>query len=228
MTLGLGDLAFVGAAAGASFDFLNPANIGQPVGGGYFAGLISHTANGSPTHVLIVAPAESGATGTGYSLTTDLSWSPLSSKTASTSEFDGAANTAVLVDNGINNYPAAKFCTELTIGGFTDWYLPSRYEMGIAYINLKPSTVSNYSFSGVNPYSVPKRNSTYTATIPGQTSIASFQSGNAQAFSVTSTHWSSTQSNEFQARVFIMDGRDDAGNNKNNLRLVRAFRRIAL
>jgi hypothetical protein len=33
-----------------------PAVIGEPFGGGFFAGYISHTADGNPTHALIVAP----------------------------------------------------------------------------------------------------------------------------------------------------------------------------
>jgi hypothetical protein len=51
-----------------------PAVIGEPFGGGYFAGYISHTADGSPTHALIVAPRATGATGTGYTLPTNLQW----------------------------------------------------------------------------------------------------------------------------------------------------------
>jgi hypothetical protein len=51
-----------------------PAVIGEPFGGGFFAGYISHTADGNPTHALIVAPRETGATGTGYTLTTNPKW----------------------------------------------------------------------------------------------------------------------------------------------------------
>ena len=43
-----------------------PAVIGEPFGGGYFAGYISHTADGNATHALIVAPRATGATGSGY------------------------------------------------------------------------------------------------------------------------------------------------------------------
>jgi len=49
-----------------------PVNIGEELGGGYFAGYISHTADGVPTHALIVAPRANGATGGGYTLTTRL------------------------------------------------------------------------------------------------------------------------------------------------------------
>jgi hypothetical protein len=51
-----------------------PAVIGEPFGGGFFAGYISHTADGNPTHALIVAPRETGATGSGYTLTTNPKW----------------------------------------------------------------------------------------------------------------------------------------------------------
>ena len=61
-----------------------PAVIGEPWGGGYFAGYISHTADGNPTHALIVAPRETGATGTGYTLTTNLQWKTANTTTAGT------------------------------------------------------------------------------------------------------------------------------------------------
>jgi hypothetical protein len=103
-----------------------PAVIGEPWGGGYFAGYISHTADGNPTHALIVAPRATGATGTGYTLTTNLAWKTLNNTTSDTaSDFDGAANTAAMVTAGINIHPAANFCVGLSIGGFSDWYLPA-------------------------------------------------------------------------------------------------------
>jgi hypothetical protein len=42
-----------------------PVKVGEAYGGGFFAGYISHTADGNPTHALIVAPRATGATGTG-------------------------------------------------------------------------------------------------------------------------------------------------------------------
>jgi len=91
---------------------------GDPLEGGYFAGYISHTADGVATHALIVAPAATGATGTGYTLTTNLQWKTSNSTTAgTTSPFDGAANTAAMVTAGIAAHPAANFCVGLSIGG---------------------------------------------------------------------------------------------------------------
>jgi hypothetical protein len=208
-----------------------PAVIGEAFGGGYFAGYISHTADGNPTHALIVAPRATGATGTGYTLTTNLAWKTANTETAgTTSVFDGAANTAAMVTAGIADHPAANFCVGLSIGGFSDWYLPSRYEMDIAYFNLKPSTAANNTNWGINIYSVPKRDINNTTTYPTQTALAAFNTS-AEAF-VASYHWLSTEFNATNGWALSLgSGLHNGGNpgfNKANLSLVRAFRRIAL
>jgi hypothetical protein len=212
-----------------AFDFLNPANIGQPVGGGYFGGLISHTADGNPTHALIAAPAATGATGTGYMLTTMLQWKTATTTTAgATSVFDGAANTAAMVAAGIADHPAAQFCVNLSIGGATDWYLPARWELDIAYFHLKPTTAVNNTSWGDNPYSVPRRDSKYTTGVPPQTSITAFQDGNAEAF-ISVNHWSSNENGASNAWVFSLGNGAQANNVlKTTGFRVRAFRRIAL
>ena len=204
-----------------------PAVIGEPFGGGYFAGYISHTANGSPTHALIVAPRETGATGTGYTLST--AWQYKTAGTATTgtdSVFDGAANTAAMVTAGIADHPAAQFCNNLSIGGFADWYLPSYAEMNIAYFNLKPTTNSNNVPDGSNVYAVPQRSSNWTAAYPLQTSLALFSSG-GQAF-VTNNHWTSTQASAPNGWVVRFDSGRLGQDAKISVNSVRAFRRIAL
>lgn len=204
-----------------------PAVIGEPWGGGYFAGYISHTADGNPTHALIVAPRETGATGTGYTLTTMLAWKTATTTTAgTTSIFDGAANTAAMVTAGIADHPAANFCVSLNIGGFTDWYLPSRLELDIAYFNLKPTTTSNITTVDINSYAVPARSLNYTAGYPTQTYVTSFNTS-AEQF-VSDFHWSSTQTDPTNAGQIRMNDAFYRGVNKTNLFLVRAFRRIAL
>ena len=206
-----------------------PAVIGEPFGGGYFAGYISHTADGNPTHALIVAPRATGATGTGYTLTTMLAWKTTADTTAgTTSTFDGAANTAAMVAAGINNHPAAKFCTELTIGGYNDWYLPSRYELDIAYFNLKPGTQANNTTVGINDYSVPKRVSNNTASYPSQSYISAFNTS-AEAFAAD-FHWSSTEasSNNTYYLIFSSGNQGLYVKTDTSLMLARAFRRIEL
>ena len=210
-----------------------PAVIGEPFGGGYFAGYISHTADGNPTHALIVAPRATGATGTGYTLTTMLTWKTANTTTAGTgSSFDGAANTAAMVTAGIADHPAANFCVGLSIGGFTDWYLPARYELDIAYFNLKPHVTVNSTSWGINNYSVPKRVSNFTSSYPGVTGLANFLLNTGGQYFVNSpNHWSSTDSNATNAYSVSMDNGSQtnfSGGLKTNLLAVRAFRRIAL
>jgi hypothetical protein len=229
MTFSLFDVAFVGSLTPPSaFDFLNPANIGRPVAGGYFVGLISHTANGVATHALIVAPRATGATGGGYALSTNLQWKTTQTTTANANSiFDGAANTAAMVAAGIGNHPAAKFCVDLSIGGFTDWYLPSRLELGIAYFHLKPTTQNNDTSTGSNAYSVPPRPSNYSAGFPSQTTVTAF-STSAEAFASGQSHWSSTDVISSLASAVFFGNGNLASNTKTATNPVRAFRRIAL
>jgi hypothetical protein len=206
-----------------------PAVIGEEFGGGYFAGYISHTADGNPTHALIVAPRETGATGTGYTLTSNLQWKTTTTTTAgTTSTFDGAANTAAMVAAGIDDHPAAKFCVDLSIGGFTDWYLPAIYELEIAYFNLKPSTTANSTTAGANPYAVPARNNNYTLSHPRQTFVSLFATG-SEAFAAN-FHWQSREYNASSAGSVNMNsgGQGDIYSKTAASVLVRAFRRIAL
>ena len=208
-----------------------PAVIGEPFGGGYFAGYISHTADGNPTHALIVAPRATGATGTNYELTTNLLIKTTDTTTANTgSPFDGAANTAAMiaddVSTGVQNHPAAQFCDGLSIGGFTDWYLPARYELDIAYFNLKPTTQANNTLSGSNIYSVPRRNSNNTASYPTQTTLTAFNTS-AEAFTPLQ-HCASTESGVNSWTVEFDSGRHIFRNKTSGIRSLRAFRRIAL
>ncbi len=206
--------------------------IGTAYGGGYVAGFISHTANTVPTHALIVAPRATGATGTSYTLATNLAWKTTqTSTTGTTSDFDGVVNTAAMITAGISNHPAAQFCVNLSIGGFTDWYLPSRLELDIAYFNLKPSTASNNNSWGTNNYSVPKRTANNTTVYPAQTGLATF-STSSQAF-IDGIHWSSTQLSDPIIAYYLnfangAQNEGGAASLKTSTNRVRAFRRIAL
>jgi hypothetical protein len=200
-------------------------NIGDAFEGGFFAGLISHTDDGVATHALIVAPAATGASGTGYTITTNLVWKTTQTSTAgTTSPFDGAINSA-----NMNNasHPAAQYCEGLSIGGYSDWYLPARYELDIAYENLKPTTNSNRTEWGINPYSVPERTVNRTAGAPAQTSIAAFQSGGAEAF-VANFHWSSTENGATDGWSLVFTEGLQSRLDKDDGYFVRAFRKIAL
>jgi hypothetical protein len=216
-----------------------PAVIGEPFGGGFFAGYISHTADGSPTHALIVAPKADGALGTGYTGSNpkwadqDVAVPAHNTLINASSAFDGKANTDLMMSliaagtYSAGAFPAAQFCADLSIGGFTDWYLPTALELDIAYFNLKPSTAVNSTVNGINSYSVPKRTTNYTAAYPAQTYVTAFNTS-AEAFT-TFNHWSSTETSATVAQRFDLGSATVASDTKTlTTRRVRAFRRIAL
>jgi hypothetical protein len=211
-------------------DSLSLPAIGAAYEGGFYAGLISHTDDSVATHALIVAPRATGASGTGYTLATNYQWKTSNTNTADASNvFDGAVNETAIVTAGLAAHPAANFCSGLTIGGYTDWYLPSRYELQIAYFNLKPSTASNSTSFGINPYSVPERTTNHTAGIPAQTTVAAFQAGGSEAFEAQG-HWSSTipaaSSNPFV--FYFGDGVPGQFIGANQTERCRAFRKVTI
>jgi hypothetical protein len=203
-----------------------PTVIGQSYGGGYYAGQISTTGNGVATHYLIVAPKASGQTITGYA-TGDFTGSP-------TSWIDGPGNSTYMNNS---NYQAAPFCKALTIGGYTDWYMPANYEVEILYYNLKPTTASNIiggSLSG-NPYAVPSQSGQeYTSGTPARTTATAFMSGGSEAFDTGSGvyYWTSTDARgrtSFRDAYILdfVDGSAYSGPKATPYR-VRAVRRVPI
>jgi hypothetical protein len=212
-----------------------PVRIGEVWGGGFFAGYISHTANGNPTHALIVAPRATGATGTGYTLTSNKSWStsniPSGSSLASNSSFDGRLNTDQIISAGIQNYPAAEFCVNLTIGGYTDWYLPSLLELEIAYFNLKPGTSTSVTLPS-NPYAVPRLSASSFRVLQTQVSAFTTTEDFVQDV-IPNAHWSSTGGggqNNYPRHFNFGNGQttNNFAFTATGPQKVRAFRRVSL
>jgi hypothetical protein len=193
-----------------------PLVIGQAYGGGYYAGQIG--VSGVATHNLVVGPVSSAQN-------SSIQWKTANTTTAGTSSvIDGPANSAAM-----NNasHPAAQFCEGLTIGGFSDWYMPAKNELDVCYFNLKPSTASNNTSSGINTNAVPSRSDNYTAGTPAQTSAADFQTGGPEAFAVA-RYWASTQfSAGYGWKQFFQSGLQNDGT-KTYLYSVRAVRRISV
>jgi hypothetical protein len=196
--------------------------IGEALGGGFFAGQIGVSSVAS--HNLIIGPLSTAQqTSTLY-------------KNANTAvggggadnDINGPQNTSRMVADGNSTvYPAAHFCNDLVIGGFSDWYMPAQNEIEVCYFNLKPTTASNTTSSGINPNAVPARASNYTSGDPAQTSVAAFQSGGAEAFAAA-RYWSSTELSATNARAQAFDNGTQYSYAKDNSRNVRAIRRVAV
>jgi len=193
--------------------------IGDAFGGGFFAGQISTAGNSIADYNLVVGPKASAES--------SQLWQTANTNTAGTSSvIDGPANSSAMNDA---SHPAAQFCKALTIGGFTDWYMPAKNEFEVCYYNLKPTTTSNNTSSGINANAVPARASNYTAGTPAQTSAAAFQSpSGTQYFATNVDRWTSTQATAQYAWNQIFSTGNQAQQYKTNGNDVRAIRRVAV
>lgn len=189
---------------------------GNAHAGGFFAGLI--LVHGE-THALIVSPKAEGEHDDAELLKSG------ANVPGALSFFDGEANTAALAAAGSD---LAKWAQGLAIGGFTDWYLPSRDELEICYRAFKPTDEENYCWRGDNPSSVPAGYA-YSKDSPAQTGIEAFKAGGAEAFEDT-WYWTSTQCAGIESYAWYQDfdlGGQDHGHKDYELR-ARAVRRYKI
>jgi hypothetical protein len=205
---------------GGTYKAPGPTTIGQAFGGGFYAGQIG--VSGVATHYIIVGPVASAQA--------QRAWKNVNTTTSGAdSNIGGPQNTADMVANGNSTvYPAAHFCNDLVTGEQTDWYMPARNELEVCYYNLKPTTTSNNTDSGINPNAVPARASNYTAGDPAQTSVTAFRSGGSEAFAADG-YWTSTEqdSNNARAQTFS-SGIQFYATKSYSGRRVRAIRRVAV
>jgi len=207
-----------------------PGAIGTAYQGGYFAGQVN---SGGTIYNLVVSPVSSGQTSTNagsYSSSTTYS------------NIDGPTNSATLAGQSRSS---AVFCEGLTIGGYSDWYLPALNELQTIYYYAKPTTANNITNRGSNSNAVsPQPVSTnYTLTVPAQSSADVF-AGGSQTFSPyigsggVGNYWSSTtDSRGYQQGILAVQfGPDGTGGNSGNWggqyqptsQGVRAIRRVAV
>lgn len=117
---------------------------------------------------------------------------------------EGRAATQAMASAGdATQYPAAHWASGLSIGGYSDWYVPARDELERIWRFLKPATVNNYTTAdrptgsalpyavngavgdtspshGINPNATATGNA-YNTSSPARTGVAVFQAGGAQA-----------------------------------------------
>lgn len=209
--------------------------IGDSYEGGYFAGKI---VQGGTTYNLVVAPKSSGQN-SGKEYKTDNSAAPSETQTL---------NNGVSASSSMNSasYPAAQFCEGLSIGGFSDWYMPSRDELELCYRNLKPTTASNYVDEtrpkstiiypenndvsgdgvGVNRNSNPT-GAAYTVSSPAQTAVEIFKSGETEAFSAA-LYWSSSEFSDTKSWIQNFAEAFQFSEFKFDVKYVRAVRRVSV
>ena len=189
--------------------------------GGYYAG--ANIIVGSKEYAIIIAPKELGET--------VLQWKTSTSVTSgANSTYDGKANMAAIEVAGLSIHPAAQYCANLDINGFNDWHLPAPDELEVGYRYLKPTTISNYTYSrplhnavnGTNPNSNPV-GSGYTSGSPSLTGVSDFQSSGSQVFETT-YYWTSMEYSSSNSWIqYFNYGTQTYGNKANSYRL-RAVR----
>jgi|688.fasta_scaffold854041_1 hypothetical protein len=194
-----------------------PTVIGQAYAGGYYAGQIG--VSSVATHYIVIGPVASAQV-------TNTNWQTSNTSTAGTSSvIDGPSNSAAMNDAA---HPAAFFCEGLSVGGFSDWYLPAKNELEICYYNLKPTTANNNTSSGTNTNAVPSRGSNYTTGTPSQTSATDFLTGNSQSFVGGVSYWTSTENAANKAWVQYFPNGNQLPNYKASSYIARAIRRVAV
>jgi Protein of unknown function (DUF1566) len=160
--------------------------IGTFMEGGHFGGVIRIN---DALFGVIWAPKEGGET--------TAAWAPQRNDVqCAMSCFDSVSNTKALAEAGSQ---LAAWALGLTINGFSDWCIPARDVLELAYRHLKPTTyeTGGYFRDGDNPSSVPA-GYPYREKLIEQTALEQFQEGNAEAFE-EEDYWSSTQSSDDRA-----------------------------
>jgi hypothetical protein len=182
-TIGTG----ISIGGGVSISTQLGPSIGDAYGGGFYAGQISTSGNGVATHNLVISPRASGTAFNRRYLNFNIA------VVNTNSVIDGPTNSAAVVALYGTNAQAAYFCETLTVGGFSDWYLPAKNELEVLYYNLKPLPTNNNTSSGINPNAIPPRASNYTTGTPSRTSATQFQAYSGTEYMIPTYYWSSTQ-----------------------------------
>lgn len=204
-----------------------PTEFGQEFQGGFYAGKMKYS---DGEYWLVVAPKSTEASG--------LQWKTSQATDAGAlSVYDGAVNTISINDE---SHPAAKYCSDLTINGYKDWYLPARDELELCYRNLKPSTGANKVGAraahvgtgnfGDNNNSIPV-GSSYTSNTPAQTLSTLFQFGNSEHFS-SDYFWTSSEALTLAGYAMaqkFLDGEQNSYPKTNTASAkIRAVRRVKI
>ena len=171
-----------------SFNIINPI-IGDFWRGGYYVGDISDTYNSGVASYRLILSEQSAETfkrirtdATSYPTDPFPRISPWSewngyynTRQVNTEKITSTSSETAIADFSV--YEAFNYCRNLTLNGYSDWYIPSTNEWDVVYRSFKPAIDSNDTRSptstvyalGVNYYAVPVRTTVQTSTVPAQT-----------------------------------------------------------
>lgn len=108
--------------------------VGTFVEGGYVAGIMDTIQSGGERYLLLVSEKKTQIIDAWYKYGTN------PNNNTATSKWNGLENTIKLANT---NFPAANYCANLDLNGYTDWYLPAIDELELIYRNLKATDVVN-------------------------------------------------------------------------------------
>ena len=189
--------------------------IGLSLHGGHFGGIVRI---GEHMHAIIWAPKAHGET--------SAIWLPEPQLIpGATSCNDSMANTKAMADAGS---PLAQWALGLNINGYTDWCIPARDVLELAYRHLKPTThkTGGHFRDGDNPSSVPA-GYPYAHSPINQTTVQAFQADQPEAFE-PEWYWSSTCYNAASAWGQDFYDGDQVSITQNDELRARAVRLIQL
>ena len=225
----------------SGFNVQGVPDVGQEYGGGFFVGQMYGSNltsgggldDGGVIYNIIMAPKATGERGV---QTTEKPINPGTTTNFSDSQSFGKVAQDSNTDS---NFVYWTWARNLTIGGFTDWYVPAILEMQLLYRALKPTGDSNNTSYGANPYGVPVPLGNYTPGSPAPTELAAFIEPSGTEY--LSTHdagdvnakrfyWTSTVTQPYDnRRVLAMSPRTGSldEESSNNDAFVRVIRREA-
>lgn len=196
--------------------------------GGFYIGMLKYPTG--EVYAILVSDKTQGGHGEGLIFKTTNS-----GPVRGTSDYDGFDNTQQLLPF-IGEYPAAEFCVNYEGYGINDWYLPSPYELNLAYRVFKLDTQLNVTEANTaNSYVFPSPLPQFTTTSPPITSFMDWRIGGSQALNngsqTNSFCWTSEEDSTQLVTIFRMNTGHIQNTYKTNdlaFYVTRPFRRVRL